>query len=194
MTKISSRWTLPQLSRYERLSVRMSGAAFAVSLFAAVVSPLATYYWFDTQAKDYKERGFLLADVGLVKLNYYYGNHGPSQIMLPDTTLTATLTNAGRKPIKEITVFTGTPSQDRVVPQLEVDGRLVEQVKTSSSYRAFNVVGALSPGDTITLRYRGAQTSGLTVFTEHGDRVEILSMKQVPRDEPPKTPELTSSK
>jgi hypothetical protein len=172
MSRILDRWKPITLSKYERLTLLFSVVSLGFSLFAAVLSPLVTYYWVDPQARDYKERGFLVQTSRAVWDTGFVGQSGLRPELGYDD-ITVTLVNAGRRPVKEISIFLGRPGQSLAGDVVGAEGRVVEKVKTDAQYSLYLVSGALAPSETLTLRMQVGHNTGATIVTEHGDRLNV---------------------
>ena len=197
MRPISARWKLPPISKYERLALGASLLAMLISLFAAVVSPIATYYWFDPQTKENKERGFLLVvDSAVADIGYsgspVLGAHQATPQLKPEFESTFDLLNAGKRPIKELQLFVGLPPGATRQTSVSATGRVTELTKSDPRHAIFSVGGALAPGETVQIHFHGPQDSGLVVRTEHGDTTVLHAAdeskwKHVDKTLPPST-------
>lgn len=75
--------------------------------------------------------------------------------------------------VKDMTIYLGLPVGFRGHPNVSVDGRLVERLKTDAQFSVYKISGALAPSDTIEIRVLAPLEAGVTMLTEHGEKSNL---------------------
>lgn len=150
------------------------------------------YFWFDPSTKDFKERGRLVRlSEPIPSWDYYFyrpDHKGPKA----QVGFTETVTNVGARPIRQLDVVVGSKASAQQMVEVDGGNRRFERAREGQDFTVFTLVGALAPGDPVTITYRGQSGAMVTLLTEHGDRIEIMSQGKSAADPMPTTHSTTN--
>ena len=145
------------MTKYESFTLLISALALTVSL----ATPAITYYWFDSDSKEYEYRGrFVVVKLNVEKATESSGN---------EKSVSARVENVGGRPAEGVQISVLYPRDSTVPPALNLyPPTLIEKESKYERAVFYTLARAIAPRESLDISVEGS-TVAVYLYTKHGD-------------------------